>query len=459
MERYGHMFRELREYQVEGIRKFLDTRLPHRYIFAWSTGAGKSLASLSAMKEAGVERLLIVCPAIVRENWKREVVHTYNEQPGVIRWGRKRKLSVADSFLRLLSYDAYIQIVSYDLLGEVDADWDGIILDEAHCLRNPLSQQSKRVRALLEYNKNAHAIALSATLIPKEARQVFNVVDSLVPGYFGKRSRVGDVGYSFLNKYCNKEVNAYGTLFRGLKESNALALQQKLLGVSHRVCGEDFAAYLPPLYVEPLHTDSSGLSTVDFAAQWVAHRIDEAQHIGVYTHLRATAYLIADELRGAFKNVFCITGNDTAKHRDDYIEAAKEADSSIIVGTTHALNQGISLSFQKAALVCEWTTSPAEIIQFIGRFARQDSVSSAPTYVNFIVGPNDVGRSERLLQRISDINKLLQPGSNEGHAQNVFKQTEQTEDEFEASMAQLIDGVTKRSVLWSADDDQEDDDE
>lgn len=451
------MTRQPRPYQTEAISKWLHTPQPHRYILAHSPGAGKSFTSLLCMRDAYVERLLIVCPALVRENWKREVLRTLNYDPGVIRWGRHRKLSKKEAAIREHEYKAQIVIVSYDLLGDVDANWDGIILDEAHCLRNPLSQQSKTVRALLLHNVDAHAIALSGTLIPKEAKQIFGLVDSLVPGYFGKRSRVGDVGYNFLNKYCNKTVNAYGTIFHGLKESAAPALEQKLLGVCHRVTGQDFAQYLPPLFVQPLHTDSDRLADIDFAAQWVAHRIADTPHIGIYTHLRQTAYDIADHLSRAHKNVITITGQDSAKQRDDYLECAKDAESSIIVGTTHALNQGLSLSFQKAALIVEWTTSPAEVIQFIGRFARQDSVSNAPTNVEFIVGPNDVGRSERLVQRISDINKLLAPGTAEEHAQTVFQTVEQSEDEFEASVAQLIDGVAKRAILWGADDDDEDD--
>lgn len=411
------------------------------------------------MQRVHARRILIVSPALVRENWKREVERTLKLTPGVIRWGRERKLSVQEDVQRCVQYSMDIQIVSYDLLGHVDVQWDGIILDEAHCLRNPLSQQSKRIWALLQMNPQAHCIALTATLIPKEPRQVFGLVDSLRPGFFGKRSKVGDVGWHFLNKYCNKEVNAYGIMYRGLKKENAHVLEKKLLEVSHRVTGRDFAKYMPPLHVEPLHTDACGPGYIDMALQWVATRVDEIAHIGVYTHLRETAYMIAEQLARAHRNVLCITGKDSAKVRDDYLETARDSDNSIIVGTTHALNQGVSLSFQKAALVVEWTTSPSEVIQFIGRFARQDSASDAPTTINFIVGPNDVGRSGRLLGRISDINRLLAPGLNEDNAQKAFAPTEQTEAEFEASVAQLIKGVGRRSLLWSADDDHEDDDE
>lgn len=453
------MSKTLRPYQQEGVERFLAMPAPHRFLLAWTMGSGKSLASLIAMKEAKVQRLLIICPAIVRQVWLREAAPLYDDV-AVVEWGQKRKLTKAQSAERERAYQADVQIVSYDLLGEVQADgWDGIILDEVHALRNPLSQQSKRVRALVSLNAQACVIGLSGTLIPNKVRSVWGPVNTLFPDYLGKPSKVGDVSWRFLNRYCEKELTAYGTHYGNLRQDRVEELQQKLSHISSRVVEKDFAHFLPKLYVEPHYTDPSGSDLLTFIGQWVGTNIDDSPHLGIYTHLRETAYLIADDLARAHNYVFSITGNDTAKQRDDYLETAKEADSSIIVGTTHALSQGISLSFQKAALIVEWTTSPDQVLQFIGRFARQDSTSSAPTYVKFLVGPNDVGRSDKLVRRISDINSLFTASSAEEHAENVFKATEQSEDEFEASMAQLIEGVSKRSVLWSADDDDSDDGE
>lgn len=419
-------------------------------------GSGKTFTSLSAMYEVGCRHLLIICPAIVREVWLREVKY-FENNVGVIRWGKSRKLSVREDEERKRAYNALCQIVSYDLLGDIEpGGWDGIIIDECHALRNPLSQQYKRVYALVRHNSQACVLGLSGTLIPNKIRSVWGPVHTLFPEYLGKPTKNGDVSWSFLNRYCEKELTAYGTHYGNLRDDRVEGLQQKLSHISHRVVEKDFVHYLPKLYVEPHYTEPYGFDLLTFVGQWVATNIDEAEHLGIYTHLRETAYTIADHL-ACYKKVFTITGNLSAKLRDDYLEEAKNGDRSIIVGTTHALNQGISLSFQKAALIVEWVTAPDQILQFIGRFARQDSTSQAPTYVKFLVTPNDVGRCERLVQRISDINALFTASTAEEHAHHVFQGAEQTEDEFETSVAQLILGVTKRSILWSADDDREDD--
>lgn len=446
----------LRDYQRAAVDRFLATPHPHALFLAHVMGSGKTFTSLSAMHEAGCWNLLIICPAIVREVWLRETKAFYLDA-SVIRWGKSRKLSTTENTLRNIAYNSPCQIVSYDLLGDIEpSGWHGIIIDECHALRNPLSQQYKRVNALVRHNTQACVLGLSGTLIPNRVRSVWGPVNTLFPEYLGKPSKTGDVSWRFLNRYCEKELTAYGTHYGNLRNDRVEELQQKLSHISHRVIEKDFVHYLPKLYVEPHYTEPYGFDFLTFIGQWVATNIDEAKHIGIYTHLRETAYTIAQHVE-AFKPVFTITGNASAKLRDDYLEEAKRGDRSIIVGTTHALNQGISLSFQKAALIVEWVTAPDQILQFIGRFARQDSTSQAPTHVKFLVTPNDVGRCERLVQRISDINALFTASTAEEHAHHVFQGAEQTEDEFETSVAQLILGVTKRQLLWSADDDGEDD--
>lgn len=452
--------RELRPYQTDAVTQFVSLANPKRYLFAHAVGAGKSFTSLTALKKAGCDSILIVTPAIVRENWKREVEQTYaTNDIGVIRYGRIRKLSKKLDAERTQALNAPIQIVSYELLGAAHSHgWDGIILDEVHCLRSPTSLQSKRVRALIDANPDTHVIGLSGTLIPKDAKSVWNIIDTLRPGYLGERTRQNGIAWSFLNRYCVKEVNAYGTIYSGLKEGMADKLKEKLAPISHRITTQDFARYLPPLFCEPLYNSDPRPDILSIVREWYESVREEVAHVGIYTHLKDTARQIFDMLHGGGQYHTFITGDMDTRTRDQQLKAAPAYDTSLIVGTTHALNQGVSLSFQKAALVVEWGTSPADTIQFIGRFARQDSTCPTPTHVRFLVGPNDVGRSEKLCKRIEDINRILKPGTCETIAQETFSGYEMQEDEFEASMARLIEGTAKRQNLWGAEEDDEDED-
>lgn len=443
-----------RPYQIEGIQRFLDRPLPMRFFFAWEMGAGKTFASLLAMQKAGVKTLLIICPAIVRDTWGREVEVVFSRDCGIIRYGRKRKLSIVKDEERQKSYEAPIQIVSYDLLGECSGGpWDGIIVDECHSLRDPQSIQSKRVKALLRSNVGCHAIGLSGTFIPGQAKQAWNPIDTFIPGALGHYG-------SFQRSYCKREENVYATSgfnFFGLREDKRDELQSKLAPFIHRVTQSEFAKYLPPLNVEPLHCSDSRLDRVKFAVDWFESVRHEQPHVGIYTHHRALAQQIYDNLLPKTGYATLIMGDSNVSYRDQWLRQCQDQEHSLVIGTTHALGQGVSLSFQKCALVVEWTTAPDQVLQFIGRFSRQDSLTQAPTSLQFLVGPNDVGRSDKLLSRVSDINHLIRAGRAETKTAAAFEAKGMEDDEFEAAMARLIRGTEKRSLLWGDENDEDGD--
>lgn len=449
---------QLREYQQRGVEIFAGLPEPRRFFFAWDMGAGKTLGALAVAKHFRRWNLLIVCPAIVRETWAREANAYLPWTVGVIRFGRHRKLSLKAHAERDAAFAADIQIVSYDLLGSVEAKgWDFIIVDEFHNLRSPSSKQSKYCRALFRANPEAWGLGLSGTPIPNEAQQLWNPVDTFFPGRWGKSTRPGNAPWAFVSRYCNKESNEFGTRFFGLKPERRGELAERFKTISFRVTQEEFAHLLPPLFVEALPV-SGHPNPVQLAKEWLAEQNNVA-HVGIYCHLKSTAEAIWKAVGQANLgvNTFLVTGNVDSKSRDLILETCRKSERSIIVGTTHALKEGISLSFQKASLIVEWVTEVAQVTQFIGRFARQDSTSQMPTRVQFVVGPNDVSRAEALSSRIAAIQSVLKSSRADEAAANVFSEREFTDDEFAAELERIIATQEKRAQLWSPDEDEEDD--
>ncbi|HST79339.1 MAG TPA: SNF2-related protein [Verrucomicrobiae bacterium] len=446
----------LRGYQQHGIELFGKLAHPPRHFFTWDMGAGKTIGAFSIAQTYTRKRVLIVCPAIVRGTWLREIgKHWPHVKASAITVGRNRALSKKQAALREEAYACDVQVISYDLLPHVEAEgWDLIIVDEFHNLRNPSSKQSKMMRALFRANPDAWAIGLSGTPIPNEAQQLWNPVNTFFPQMWGKISKTFRTPWAFLSRFCEVEQNEYGTRFFGLKEENRDRLEQEFGKVSFRVVQADFAKYLPPLFVEPLHLDQAK-DTVALALEWYESVKDECPHMGIYTHLRATAEAIAAAIPGAF----LITGKITPATRDIALAEMRGMSSSVLVGTTHALKEGISLSFQKAALVVEWTTAVDEVTQFIARFARQDSTCQMPTRVQFVVGPTDHGRAEVLSQRIENIQKLVKPSRADGLAADTFAAVEMSDESFQSELSRLIESQQRRAALWSAEEDDDDGDE
>lgn len=447
---------KLRGYQQRALEIFGSLPKPARYFLAWDMGAGKTLAAIAIARTFVRKRTLVVCPAIVRENWVRELQrHWPGAIVGNITCGRRRQLPVAAAARRDAAYQADVQVVSYDLLSQVRlGGWDFIVLDEFHNLRSCTSSQSKTVRQFFEANPEAWAVGLSGTPIPNEASQLWNPVDTLFPGRWGKQAKKGYVPWAWCKRYCRVEASDYGSgqRFYGLREDRKAELEAKFGEVSQRVTQAEFAQYLPDLFVEPLHV-ATRPDPVELARQWYAGLEGQIAHVGIYCHLRETAYKISQALGGVV-----VTGALPAQARDQQLQTLRAAERSLLIGTTHALGIGVSLSFQKAALVVEWTTAMDDVTQFIGRFARQDSTCDAPTRVQFVVGPDDGSRAETLSRRIEESQSVVGASRPDGLAAKVFAETEMTDEAFAVELEMLAAQQDKRANLWGASEDDDDED-
>jgi hypothetical protein len=429
---------ELRPYQRPGVERLLKQG---RLALAWEMSAGKSFAEIAALQEVNPERYLMVCPAIVRPMWL-DLLRTYmpHRDIGAITMGPTAQApSKRRGKEREDAYKAPYQIVSYDLCEHlVDRQYDRISCDEAAALRSALSSQSQVIKKLFRANPKSSGALLSGTLAPNHSWQLWNPLDTLFPGWAGKPTRTGDVPWSFKERYCEMELRYGHPYFYGVK--NAEELKERIAPYVDRVVQADFAQYLPPLFVEALRTDVPRKQIVN---KWVSNI--EVPCFGIFTHLRETASHIATELGRACYQVFFITGAESAEKRAEILKQARNTERCVVVGTTHALNEGVSLSFLKAALVVEWTTQMDDVLQFIGRFARQDSASNAPTRVEFVVGPNDESRMATLRERIDAVNSILRPGRSETLGAGAFAEQRMGEEAFQAQLKIILEKVEKRS--------------
>lgn len=451
----------LRPYQMEGVRRFLETPAPHRYFLAWEMRAGKSAGALRAAYAVDAKRTLIVAPAMTRQNWGREVQKWLGQPAGVITMGRKRRnLSDARKAYIANSYRQPIQVVSWDLVTHVDQEgWDFIILDEVHNLREPKSKQSKQIRELLTVNPQAHALGLSGTLIPNEAKHLWNIIETLVPGFWGYKSTGKNVPFAFKRRYCYENHNGYGYSHWGLKEERREEIKQKLERISHRVVQSDFAEFLPPLFVEPLYLDGavSGDGIAPLVFQWQESLSSEIAKWGIFTHFKETARDIRGflELKSPGAQIIEITGDKTADQRDKLLEQARATERCIIVGTIHALNVGISLGFLKAALVTEWVTSMDEMLQFFGRFAGPESDNLAPTKVELLVQPADEVRMETLRMRLDIENDVYRNGRVGNLLKEALVPQELTPEKLNEMFHNMFFTTNLERLDWDGEDDND----
>ena len=135
--------RELMPHQAQVVAA---TARGHRtFLLADEPGLGKTAQALLAAQVANAYPLLVVVPNVVKTNWAHEVgLWTPQRRPTVVHGDGDRVDGFAD-----------IVIVNYELLDRHvgwlgDLGFRGMVVDEAHFIKNKSSQRSKHVLALSE---------------------------------------------------------------------------------------------------------------------------------------------------------------------------------------------------------------------------------------------------------------------------------------------------------------------
>ncbi len=118
----------------------------HRtFLLADEPGLGKTAQALLAAQAAGAFPLLVVVPNVVKTNWAAEAA----------RWVPRRAATVVHGDGREVDGFADIVVVNYEVLDRhvgwmADHGFRGMVVDEAHFIKNRTSQRSQHVMRLSE---------------------------------------------------------------------------------------------------------------------------------------------------------------------------------------------------------------------------------------------------------------------------------------------------------------------
>lgn len=146
--KYSH--RPPKEWQPKAIESLLANDM---FILADDMGLGKTTSAIIAALESGVKKILIVCPASVKINWKKEIKN-YTDRPVLIIEGRKWG-STYDFYI--INYDILKNYHTTDKKNENDdlrliqkENFELAIVDEAHYASNTSANRTKLINDILK---------------------------------------------------------------------------------------------------------------------------------------------------------------------------------------------------------------------------------------------------------------------------------------------------------------------
>ncbi len=182
---------ELRPYQKAGL-DFLShlTRLKLGGILADDMGLGKTLQTLAWLawvQEQNPKRpkpALVICPASVLHNWRREASRfTPRLQVLVLESGAARhnlRKQIPQHDLIVTNY----ALLRRDLEALQKFEFRAIILDEAQFIKNPSAQVTQSVKQL----RADQRLALTGTPLENRLLDLWSIVDFIQPGYLGSQN-------------------------------------------------------------------------------------------------------------------------------------------------------------------------------------------------------------------------------------------------------------------------------
>jgi len=203
-----------------------------RALLADEPGTGKSLQSLAYIVHERLNRVLVVCPASVKYSWNNETTKWTYLSPFIINGNTKLTIDVLNSY--------NIFIINYDLLHKFFpilsvTQWDCLILDESHYLKNIKSRRTKLAKKLsINIPK---ILLLSGTPILNKTYEIFTSLNIL-------NEKIWNNWYYFTNHFCNGHKNKWGYDYSG--SSNIEELKSKIASYFLRRTKEDVLPDLPP---------------------------------------------------------------------------------------------------------------------------------------------------------------------------------------------------------------------
>ena len=436
---------ELMRFQHVGVQYLTHVK---RALLADEMGLGKTITAIAYMNTIGVDRYMVLCPASLQDNWRREIKKWSMSQcePHIYRTGR----ATPKHCILILSYGLCIH---FELLDRILKNYrfGALIADEVHMLKSPLAR-----RAQLLYAKNGvfdrvDAIAaLSGTPILNKPIEIFPIVNKLNPQVFEEKEFD-----AFGAKYCEARRNVFsGKIeYRGSKNAAQLnfllrsrvmcrrlktevlpqlpAKIKRVIYLENASCGLAYIVREHELYSafcedglssegnqNMLHVRNIlGLLKVEQIVSYAKTILEEQEKIIIFGWHKEVLARIGAAL--ADFNPLVLTGATPPNVRSLRVDAFhSDPDRRVFIGSIAAAGVGLNLQIAHYILFAELSWVPGENAQAEDRAHRIGQAKSV--VIDYLIFENSV--DERILNVTNEKAKIIKNvlDVNAGSVNNPF---------------------------------------
>lgn len=364
---------ELRRYQIFGAKYILRQQ---KALLGDEMGLGKTIQALAALcdlKSRGETHFLVVCPASVLMNWKREtdkhtaipsiIIHGWDKEEEFEDWKR-------DGGVGITNYESLLKLAD-----KLDFHFGALVVDEAHFVKNPEAQRTKALIACAR--RTERILYMTGTPLENRVEEMCFLVGCLRPDIARSLSRMKTL-------------------------HQAQPFKRELAPIYLRRVRDDVLTELPDLienedWLEPSRAELSAYADavrsgnfmamrrvswdVEPSASNKAQRLrelceearDEGRKVIVFSFFRETLRRVC-ELAGE-QALGPITGGVSSEARQQMIdEFAASKSGRVLVAQVQAGGVGLNIQAASVVIFCEPQIKPSLETQAISRAYRMGQV-------------------------------------------------------------------------------------
>jgi SWI/SNF-related matrix-associated actin-dependent regulator 1 of chromatin subfamily A len=407
-------------FQEEGIEFARERK---SVLIADAPGLGKTIQAIGYLNcHWEVEKVLVVCPATMKNVWARELD----------KW--------------LISPCVEVKIINYDILQKLDmkASWDAVIFDEIHYCKSRTAKRSKLGRAI----KAKVKIGLSGTPLLNRPVEIWHILHMLDPGQWPM-----DSYNRFVVRYCNAHQGRFGWDVTGA--SHLDELREKLKPLMIRRLKEDVLKDLPAKRYQIIELPTAGLgkdlieklrvakekiaeieetykhdvqklrskvsaewmemaalrheagrAKVPMAVDVITDAVESGEKVVVFAHHRDVIEALQVALRGF--NPVVLHGGTPQHLRTEAVDRFQGKDHvKVFIGQIQAAGVGITLTASSHVIFVEIDWTPGIMEQAADRVHRIGQKESVLIQHLVLEGSLDAHMAKGLVRKQSVIDKAL----------------------------------------------------
>jgi SNF2 family DNA or RNA helicase len=339
------------EHQKIAVTKLVSNE---KYILADDMGLGKTSSAIMAAIACKAEKILIICPASLKLNWKREIEYYSDCEVGIVdgkNW--------ADGKYVIINYDI---LKNFHIIPKnrddhstiLKAGFDLVIIDEAHYVSNGKAQRTKLVNNLT--GKIGRLWLLSGTPMTSRPMNYYNLLKLV-------GSRVADNWVRYVRRYCDgKQIfRGYRKIWLTYGATNLDELRDKTKNKVLRRLKEDVLD-LPDKIITPIHMELKSKEYEKEMGEYLDwKRVNKDKGLSIQlSKLMKVRQIIAKE---------------KVKETEQFIEQCLQQDKKVIVFTnfTEPL-MDLHTKYKNKSVILNGSMKKDDRQESVDRFQNDDSI-------------------------------------------------------------------------------------